>query len=177
MIATPKAETARPSSNIPPPTTPVAPAPAGHEFISSSKAQTLPSKRTWTGRIPLWIIVGLVMALSPFVKRGFDQALNRPPDLTPEACIQSIFKVDGINTYLTQRRRVLDRIASMNCAELSSMILYARQNQEKFKNLTPQEIQNVNEVGEAFKLRVSVAGCQVTADGSYVEPTIGSAGR
>lgn len=177
MIAPPKEDSARPLSDVHPPTAPVPP-PARHVFISSPEVQTQPPKRTTTGRIPILLIVGLVCALSPFLKRSIDQAVNRPPpELTPQDCVQSIFKFNGINLFSTQRQRVLDRIASMNCDELNLMMLSARQNQEKFKTLTPQETQNANEVGEAFKLRLSVAGCQVTADGSYVEPSTGGVGK
>lgn len=176
MNATQNQVSAIPPSDVNTSPAPVPP-PARHVFMSSPNVQKQPPKRTTTGRFPIWIVVVLTGVLSPFVKTGFDRAFSRPQTLTPEECIQCIFKAGGINTYSTQRQRVLDRIASMNCDELNSMMLYARQNQEKFKTLTPQETQNANEVGQAFKLRLSAAGCQATTDGTYVEPSTGGVGK
>jgi len=140
-----------------------------------------PSQRTATGSFPIWIIVALVGVLSPFVKRAFDRVPEPVPQATamvsPEDCIRYIFKANGVDQFSTNKGRVLNRIAVMDCDELSSMIQYARQYQEKFKTLTPLETQNANLVGEALKSRLSVAGCQATADGSYVEPPTESVGK
>ncbi|MCW5936884.1 MAG: hypothetical protein KIT11_06230 [Fimbriimonadaceae bacterium] len=110
--------------------------------------------------------MAVIAITSPLVFK----ALNRPPELTPQDCVRSIFKVNGVDVFTSQKQQILDRIASMNCTELNAMVQEAKQNEHFKRQLTPLELSSATVVADAMKLRASVAGCNVVAEGGYSEP-------
>ena len=82
--------------------------------------------------------------------------------------------MNGVDVFTSQKERILDRIASMNCGELNAMVQDAMQN-DRFNTqkytLSSLEFKNATVLADAMKLRASLAGCQVTTDAGYAEPS------
>ncbi len=155
-----------PTSSQPPSQPPAVSAGVRPVFISSPKAEAAP--RGSGNRILFGgLLVAAIAIVSPLVFKAF----NRPPELTPQECIRSILKVNGVDVFSDRKQRILDRIASMKCTELNAMLQEAKQN-EQFKNhtFTALELKNASVLADAMKLRANAAGCQVAADGGYAEP-------
>lgn len=139
-------------------------------FISSPKSEAATPRRGGNRILFGGLIVAVIAIVSPLAFK----ALNRPPELTPQDCIRSIFKVNGVDVFASQKQRVLDRIAAMNCSDLNTMIQEVRQNDhfnpQKY-TLTPVETENINTVATAIKSRLGAAGCSMAADGSIAAIT------
>ncbi len=162
VVAPPSPTSSQPPSQPPAVSTGVRPV-----FISSQKAEAASPRGSGNRILFGGLLVAAISIASPLVFK----ALNRPPELTPEDCIRSILKVNGVDVFSDRKQRILDRIASMNCTELNAMLQEAKQN-EQFKNhtFTALELKNASVLADAMKLRANVAGCQVAPDGGYAEP-------
>lgn len=127
--------------------------------------------------MPIWVLVTALTTVFVLGTAGV-MFFNRKPQLSPQDCIQNVFKSQGVDVFAANRDRITGRIATMSCAELNEMLTYAKQvgSEPRAKTMTPVEIQNATVVMDAMKLRASVAGCAVTADG-YAEPPSGGTSK